>query len=179
MMRRTEFDRERSAERDDGFLLIGACLTFDFAREILQQVRIGASIGEDLSACSEEVEALRNELFWALVHAREVRSARIKEAPRGHRRGPFSDFTRGRFWLTQVQLHPPTHWAFRAAQDSLLNDLHPSGNRDLECPFSAEPCFDRLLCCRSARRSSLSPRDILQANGGGIPPLQHRRELPF
>ena len=78
-----------------------------------------------------------------------------------------------------MQLHAPTHGPLRAAQDSLLDDLYPSGNGDLEGALLAKSSLDRLLCRRPSLRGSLGPTDVLRANGRGIPPLQHGRELPL
>src|SRR5437588_8165500 len=78
-----------------------------------------------------------------------------------------------------MQQHPPTHGSFRAAEDSLLDDLHPSGNGYLESTLLAKPSLDRLLCRLAALRGSLGPSDVLRANGRGLAPLQNRRELPL
>ena len=58
-----------------------------------------------------------------LHHPRKMRRSCIEEALHRDGRGPFSDFSRRRPQLAQVQLHPPADGPLRTGEDPLLDDL--------------------------------------------------------
>src|SRR6185436_18653641 len=108
--------------------------------------------------------ALGNEFLRTLLHVGEIGGPRVEKALNGDGRGPLGDIYGREFRLAQMHLHPPAHGTFWAAKDTLLDDLHPSSDCDLECTFLSEPCLNGFLYGQSTFCGSLGPTDALRTD---------------
>ena len=164
-------------QRADRIELAGAGLPLDSRGQVLEQVDVGAGVGDRRRPAAQDVEPLRNQVPGVLRDVPEVGRASGEEP--AHRGGfrTYFPVARRHVRLASMKLHPPACGSLRRLEDALLDVLQPPRYRNLEGAVGAEPGFDGRLRGRSRRGAPLRPADAPRSDLLRRTVLRHGCEL--